>query len=111
MIAASAPTLFMRNVKRTMDADDPPVLDRRLAHPRPKQCLPLRTPVAAQNRLESARVGTGDTAHLLFIGNPPKVLALVLRNRGNGDLKCSAKDDVRRMLNACDATTVGNRSA
>ena len=46
-----------------------------------------------------------------FIGNPPKVLALVLRNRGNGDLKCSAKDDLCRMLNACDATTVGNRSA
>jgi hypothetical protein len=46
-----------------------------------------------------------------FVGNPPKVLALVLRNRGNGDLKCSAKNDVCRMLNPCDVTTVGNRSA
>jgi hypothetical protein len=36
---------------------------------------------------------------LAGVGNPQKVLALVLRNRGNGDLKCSAKDDVCRMLN------------
>ena len=48
---------------------------------------------------------------LAGVGNPAKVLALVLRNRGNGDLKCSAKDDICRMVNPCDATTVGNRSA
>jgi hypothetical protein len=48
---------------------------------------------------------------LTDVGNPPKVLALALRNRGNGDLKCSVKDDVCRMLNPCDATTVGNHSA
>ena len=41
------------------------------------------------------------------MGNRPKVLALVLRNRGNGDLKRSAKNDVCRMLNPCDVTTVG----
>ena len=36
---------------------------------------------------------------LVGVGNPAKVLALVLRNRGNGDLKCSAKDDICRMVN------------
>ena len=46
-----------------------------------------------------------------FLGNSPKVLGLVLRNRGNGDLKCSAKEHVCRMLNPCDAITAGSRSA
>ena len=46
-----------------------------------------------------------------FLGNSPKVLGLVLRNRGNGDLKCSAKEHVCRMLNSCDAITAGSRSA
>jgi hypothetical protein len=38
-------------------------------------------------------------------------LALVLRYRGNGDLKCSAKNGFCRMVNLCDAITVGTRSA
>jgi hypothetical protein len=43
--------------------------------------------------------------------NLPKVWALVWRYRGNGDLKCSAKNDVCRMVSLCDAITVEKHSA
>ena len=50
-------------------------------------------------------------SHRLVLGYLPKVSGLVLCYRGNGDLKCCAKNDVCRMLNPCDAITVGNHSA
>jgi hypothetical protein len=54
----------------------------------------MPTPLAGALLVKSKEAG--------FVGNPLKVLALVLRNGGNGDLKCSAKNDVCRMLNPCD---------
>jgi hypothetical protein len=45
-----------------------------------------------------------------ILGNLPKVSGLVSRYRGNGDLKCSAKNDVCRMVTPCDAIIAGNRS-
>jgi hypothetical protein len=58
----------------------------------------------------STRRATGASGPAAY-GNLPKVLALVLRYRGNGDLKCSAKNDVCRMANPCDAITVEKHSA
>jgi hypothetical protein len=69
---------------------------------KPGPSLPKQKSSACQR----GRLGKPNEAG--FVGNPPRRWFCVIRE---WDLKCSAKDDVCRMLNPCDATTVGNRSA
>ena len=66
-------------------------------------------PIAADKQPESLEPPCGTLAG--FIGNPRKVSTFGSRNRGLRGLKWNAKDDVCRMVNPCDATTVGSHSA